>query len=290
MATQGTAPSYFADSRRGEVGELAAQLRNPDIQRDARKRRGVVQKVIACMTQGIDVAPLFSEMIMASATKDLVQKKLVYLYLRNYAESHSELALLVINSLQKDCSDDNPMIRGLALRNMCSLKINNLWDYVIDPLKVGVRDKNAYVRKAAALGIVKLFYLFPTQVRDSNFSDTLYNMLQDRDAGVVANALFALDELLAEEGGVVINTAIAEHLFRRLGDFDEWACSLVMGVLHRYTPANEDAVFDILNILDERLKHANSGVVLAAAKLFLDYTAVSCCFCARTICTPPKTS
>lgn len=58
----------------------------------------------------------------ASATRDLVQKKLVYLYLCNYAESNSELALLTVNTLQKDCRDSNPVIRGLALRSMCNLR------------------------------------------------------------------------------------------------------------------------------------------------------------------------
>ncbi len=52
----------------------------------------------------------------ATNTRDLVQKKLVYLYLCTYAESHPELSLLAINTLQKDFSDDNPMVRGLALR------------------------------------------------------------------------------------------------------------------------------------------------------------------------------
>ena len=51
-----------------------------------------------------------------------MQKKLVYLYLCNYAESHSELTLLTVNTLQKDCRDGNPMIRGLALRAMCNLR------------------------------------------------------------------------------------------------------------------------------------------------------------------------
>ena len=35
-----------------------------------------------------------------------------------------------------------------------------------------------------------------------------------------------------------------------------------MSVLVRYAPSDEDEVFDILNLLDERLKHSNSGVVL----------------------------
>ena len=38
----------------------------------------------------------------ASNTKDLVVKKMVYLYLANYAHSHPDLTLLAINTLQKD--------------------------------------------------------------------------------------------------------------------------------------------------------------------------------------------
>lgn len=39
-------------------------LRSPEVQRDPRRYLQVVQKVIACMTLGIDVSKLFSEMIM----------------------------------------------------------------------------------------------------------------------------------------------------------------------------------------------------------------------------------
>ncbi len=47
---------------------------------------------------------------------------MVYLYLGNYAESNPELSLLAVNTLQKDASDTNPMVRGLALRYLCSLR------------------------------------------------------------------------------------------------------------------------------------------------------------------------
>jgi AP-4 complex subunit beta-1 len=62
----------------------------------------VIKKVIAYMTLGIDVSRLFSDMILASNTKDLVIKKMVYMYLCAYAQSNEELTLLAINTLQKD--------------------------------------------------------------------------------------------------------------------------------------------------------------------------------------------
>lgn len=74
------------------------------------------------MTQGVDMSGVFMEMVKASATVDIVQKKLVYLYMCTYAPLKPDLALLAINTLCKDCSDPNPMVRGLALRSMCSLR------------------------------------------------------------------------------------------------------------------------------------------------------------------------
>ena len=59
-------------------------------------------QVIAYMTVGIDVSRLFSDMILACNTRDLVVKKMVYLYLCAYAQSNPDLTLLAINTLQKD--------------------------------------------------------------------------------------------------------------------------------------------------------------------------------------------
>ena len=57
---------------------------------------------------------------MASQTQDLVQKKMIYLYLVNYAEANPELSILAVNTLQKDCRDDDPLIRGLRSETSCS--------------------------------------------------------------------------------------------------------------------------------------------------------------------------
>ena len=94
--------TYYVDHKKGEVNELRALLRNPAITKDVSKRREVIKRVIAYMTLGIDVSRLFSEMIMASHTTDIVQKKLVYLYICNYAESNSDISIMSINTLLKD--------------------------------------------------------------------------------------------------------------------------------------------------------------------------------------------
>merc|ERR1719299_183923 len=161
--------AYF--EKKGEVHELRQLLRGAAAERDQQKKRDAIKKVIAYMTLGIDVSPLFSEMVMASATTDLVQKKMVYLYLVNYAESNSELAILAINTLQKDCRDDDPMIRGLALRSLCSLKLGNMVEYLEPAIRQGLKDMNGYVRKTTVFGVAKLYHIDPHSVAGSDFPE-----------------------------------------------------------------------------------------------------------------------
>ena len=77
-------------------------LRAVSLEKDPNKKRDVIKKVIAYMTLGIDVSRLFPEMVKASHTDDLVMKKMIYLYLTNYAEQNQELAILAINTFLMD--------------------------------------------------------------------------------------------------------------------------------------------------------------------------------------------
>jgi AP-3 complex subunit beta len=47
----------------------------------------------------------------------------VYVYLLHYADQEPDLALLSINSFQKDLHDSNMLIRAMALRVLSSIKV-----------------------------------------------------------------------------------------------------------------------------------------------------------------------
>lgn len=83
----------------------------------------------------------------------------MYLFLCHYADTNADLAMMVVNTLQKDCRDENPMVRGLALRSLTSLRITSLVEYVLPLTMRSVGDQNGYVRRTAILGILKMFYL-----------------------------------------------------------------------------------------------------------------------------------
>ena len=52
--------------------------------------------------------------------------------------------------------NEDPLVRGLALRSLCSLRLESILEYVEKPLKKGLNDISAYVRKTAILGVLKV--------------------------------------------------------------------------------------------------------------------------------------
>ncbi|KAJ8017352.1 hypothetical protein DPEC_G00016970 [Dallia pectoralis] len=251
------------------VRELRRALVNPHIQSDHLRYRNIIKRVIRVMSQGVDVSGLFSEMVKACATVDIVQKKLVYVFLCSYACVNPELSLLVINTLTKDCCDSNPMVRSLALRNMCNLRLPGLCEYVEQPLMVGLKDKVACVRRVAVLGWAKIHALRPNTEMDAAVVNELYGLLRDPDPVVMVNCLRALDEILQEEGGVAINKPVAHHLLNRLKECDVWGQSEVLAVLQRYQPRSEDELFNILSLLDPALHSHHAPIMAATLRLFL---------------------
>uniref|UniRef100_A0A3Q4GVV4 Adaptor related protein complex 4 subunit beta 1 n=1 Tax=Neolamprologus brichardi TaxID=32507 RepID=A0A3Q4GVV4_NEOBR len=251
------------------VRELRRALSNPNVQSDPLRYRNTILKVIRTMSQGVDVSGLFSEMVKACATVDVVQKKLVYVFLCSYATLNPELSLLVINTLRKDCQDPNPMVRSLALRNMTNLRLPSLVEYVEQPLTAGLRDRAACVRRVAVLGWAKLHNLQPSSEIDAAVVNELYSLLRDPDPVVMVNCLRALEEILKEEGGVTINKPITHHLLNRLKECDIWGQCEVLRVLQRYRPQSEDELFDILSLLDSFLVSPHPPVMAATLSLFL---------------------
>ena len=78
---------------------------------------------------------LFADVVNCMQTDNLELKKLVYLYLMNYAKSQPDLAILAVNTFSKDCEDPNPLIRALAVRTMGCIRVDKITEYLCDPLR-----------------------------------------------------------------------------------------------------------------------------------------------------------
>lgn len=216
------------DNNLGENFELKAEL-NSEYRH---VRKDAVKKVIANMTVGKDVSGLFPDVLKNMQTEDLELKKLVYLYLMNYAKSQPELVILAVNTFVKDSDDPNPLIRALAIRTMGCLRVDKIIDYLTEPLrnclKVNPRsgcsitvshplciyltiyqDENPYVRKTAALCVAKLYELNPELTMEQEFVQTVKEMVSDVNPMVVANAVVALSDIheISNDKDVFVITA-----------------------------------------------------------------------------------
>jgi vesicle coat complex subunit len=93
--------NYFKDNKSSELSELVQELNatKPDDRKEAAKQ------VIAMMTIGKDVSALFPHMVKCMETQSIEMKKLVYLYIINYAKSKPDLTIMAVNSFQKDARE-----------------------------------------------------------------------------------------------------------------------------------------------------------------------------------------
>lgn len=90
--------------------------------------------------------------------------------------------------------DDDPVIRGLALRSLSSLRVKNLVEYLLAPLEKGLRDNSGYVRSMAVMAVLKLHHLAATTCHDHEYPEILKTMLtKDPDPQVLTHAHCACD-------------------------------------------------------------------------------------------------
>ncbi|RMZ52638.1 hypothetical protein APUTEX25_000757 [Auxenochlorella protothecoides] len=261
---------FFSTTKKGEVAEYKNDLHSLD----RKSQKNAVKRVIAAMTVGKDVSSLFPgthNVVNCMQTEDMELKKLVYLYLINYAKTQPDLAIMAVNTFVKDTQDPNPLIRALAVRTMGCIRVDKITEYLCDPLQRCLKDEDPYVRKTAAVCVAKLYDISAEMVEDRGFLDVLRDMVGDANPMVVANAVAALAEIQASSSGpvFVIDGAVLTKLLRALNECSEWGQVFILDALAAYTPADSRDAEGIVERVAARLQHANGAVVLSAIKLIL---------------------
>ena len=78
-------------------------------------------------------------------TEDIELKKLVYLYIINYARSQPKKALMVVNCFQKDAErHPNPLVRALAIRTLGCIRVDSIIPHIEKPLQAALKDDDPY--------------------------------------------------------------------------------------------------------------------------------------------------
>lgn len=93
------------------------------------------------MTYGKDVSSLFPDIVKCMYTTSLELKKLVYLYIINYAKSKPDLTILAIQTFRTDATNKtNPLLRALAVRTMGCIRVEKITEYLCETLKDSLQD------------------------------------------------------------------------------------------------------------------------------------------------------
>ncbi|OJD15387.1 hypothetical protein AJ78_04357 [Emergomyces pasteurianus Ep9510] len=256
----------FTTPRKGETFELRAGL----VSQYAWERKESIQKTIMAMTLGKDVSSLFPDVLKNIATNDLDQKKLVYLYLMNYAKSHPDLCILAVNTFVQDSEDPNPLIRALAIRTMGCIRVEKMVDYMEEPLWKTLRDESPYVRKTAAICVAKLFDLNPTICLENGFLERLQELIGDPNPMVVANCVTALAEInetAPETKALTITPNTLRKMLMALNECTEWGRVAVLSSLADFRTTDVKEAENICERVAPQFQHINASVVLAAVKV-----------------------
>ncbi|KAI9511229.1 Adaptor protein complex beta subunit [Russula earlei] len=255
-----------AAPKKGENFELRADLNSE--YRD--KRKDAIKKVIANMTVGKDVSGLFPDVLKNMQTEDIEQKKLVYLYLINYAKTQPDLVILAVNTFVKDSDDQNPLVRALAIRTMGCIRVEKIIDYLAGPLP-----------ETAAICVAKLYDLKPELVLENGFLEQLHEMISDSNPMVVANTVTALADIHASATSqqpstsssdpaiFTVTPTILNKLLIALNECSEWGRVAILSALSRYEAQDEKESEHICERVVPQFQHVNGSVVLGAVRVIM---------------------
>lgn len=260
-------PNYFAKStKKGELRELQQDLNSGN----SFKTKETVKKLIA-MTDNEDVVRmLFSDVIKSMGSDDIELKKVVYLYLIHYANFRPEIAILCVGMLRRDCTEHpNPLIRGLAIRTMSSIRIDRIAEYVCDPIGINLNDKDPYVRKTTVISVAKLYHINPELVEERQFIEKLRTMLNDANPMIVANVVAVLSEI-SQISGVDhfrITNQRLKVLLTALNECTLWGRVYILDALSKFEALSSIQAKYICDHVIPQLEYDNSAVVMSAVKV-----------------------
>ncbi|EAY04029.1 Adaptin N terminal region family protein [Trichomonas vaginalis G3] len=261
--------NIFQGESKGEIATLRDQLDG----NDPYKREQAAKKCVALMRAGENVQSLFASMLRCVKTPDIKLKRLTYLYLVQYSTQEPEQAIMAVNTFIQDCSDPNPIVRALAIRTMARIKLENVAEHMIAPLKKALTDFDPYVRKTAVFSVAQLYDFVPEAIENAGLFNDLLKLLKDDNPMVVSNTTAAIIEINERRTTPIFNldSDTIGPILSAISSCSENCQTILLDALAKYAPASsEDAPF-LIDRLIPFLKHSNPAVVIGAFKCIFQF-------------------
>ena len=262
--------SVYFNSKNTEIVQLEQELESMKVP----QQKEAMKEIIAGMTLGKDVSRLLPHVVNCMRTNDLELKKLIYLYIINYAKVKPGESILAVNSFLLDANDvESPIIRALAIRTMGCIRVEEIVSYLCETLKNGLNDSDAYVKKTSCICVAKLYSTCPELVKDNGLIEQLQNMLDDGNATVLSSAIAALSEisLLSGVEYLKLNSKILKKILMALNDANEWGQIYILDALMSYKKTKPQKSEMIIEAVVPLFNHINPAVIMSAIKVVLKF-------------------
>lgn len=235
------------------------------------RKMAVMKRIIANASMGNDMSSLFSSVIDCLDIQELGMKKMVYLYLSNYGMAKKELLPMCIDKFVQDALSQDAMIRALALRTMSSLLTPEMVQALLDPVRRGLFDKNAYVRKTAAMCVAKMHKFDAPLMERSGFIEKLNAMMMDSHKEVLTSAVAALFDISERSTTIQLNLNFkqANNLAGRLLECSEWGQTYILEVLMFYIPQTAQEAHMLVDTISRHLQLRSPTLAMTATKVAL---------------------
>ena len=262
--------SVYFNSKNTEIVQLEQELESMKVP----QQKEAMKEIIAGMTIGKDVSRLFPHVVNCMRTVDLELKKLIYLYIINYAKVKPSESILAVNSFLLDANDvESPIIRALAIRTMGCIRVEEIVSYLCETLKNGLNDSDAYVKKTSCICVAKLYSTCPELVKDNGLIEQLKGMLDDGNATVLSSAIAALSEISILSGNdyLELNSKILKKILVALNDANEWGQIYILDSLMNYKKTKSHKSEMIIEAVIPLFNHINPAVIMSAIKVVLKF-------------------
>ncbi|KAI9188754.1 hypothetical protein H9P43_000176 [Blastocladiella emersonii ATCC 22665] len=257
--------------RVGKASELEAEFKAIDKTGKHAKKKDVLKRVIAGMTMGTDMSSLCHHVILCASLPGVDVKKMIYLYIVQYAKSLPDLATLAVNLLFKDTRDANPLTRAQALRTMGYICTPEMTESLVSALGAALKDDDAFVRKTAVMCINKLYVHDASLCEREGLLDALRDMVLDPNGAVMACALAVMREIGESHPAVNLHIDVnhASKLLTAINECSEWYQVYILEALMFVVPQSPEDAILLAERLAARLQHANAAVSLTVIRVLL---------------------
>ncbi|OHT16129.1 Adaptin N terminal region family protein [Tritrichomonas foetus] len=267
-----TGPISLEDQKATTIEQISKLI----VSTNVTDRAKAMKMLIAMMSKGHDVQDFAPFVVQQVASSDPQCRQLAYIFLNHYASECMETVLLSINTFQRSLTDNDPIIRALAVKMISSVPQADIIPEIQSAVEQVIGDPSPYVKKAAAFAIIKAAEL---------------------DPNLIDNYLPFIDRLLGETNPIAFSGAIAAYwsicpeniefihprfrfICQNIQKFDEYAQVFTLRALSLYTrlcfknPSDEEVEETEAAFWDENPTKENISsdhlLIISAAKKCLN--------------------